>query len=380
MRVFVGLFLGGCGPATDDGARYHAADDDSGDADDSGDTDETASCEAPPDPARSMALADLLARLGAQGCLAEDDIVAASAAVDTFFASGDVWCDDVWRVSSSDGLRFSGTPELVRTHASVPDVLVRDDGAHLVAFNDLTPGLFEVTLRDDPARFFRQGLIGLGGLGVVIDEGDGFADAAVDLHLDAPLLVVDPDLGLTPAGDLRLVYFGVTPDELDGATWDPVATAAPHDLFRATGIALDTLATPTPIVASSSGAHGGADPTVLDLDGAELLFLGDPSAQMVGWTAPDARYPALGTEPDLHSGFAASAPDVALDPGGPPRVYYVATGTNEVRMATTEDGGAWARVMPIDADPNAHGVSVARGPDGTWWLYYNVRAGGCGGE
>jgi hypothetical protein len=359
-----------------------SADTDSGDtADtDTGDTDPGDPCADPPDPERPMGFGDVMGRLETQGCLADEDIDAAVTAVDGFFATETVWCDAVYRLSSPDGLSFAGEPELVREHASVPDVVITDDGTHVLVFNDLTPGLFEDTLRSDPARFRRQGLVGLGGLGMLVDAGSGFTEADPDLHLASLQVVVDPDLAQRPDGDYRFVYFGVPATTFDGSSWDPYESPAPHGYDRTTGADYTDLPTPEEVVASAYGARGGADPTVLDQDGDELLLLGDFGEPMPGWTAPAGVYPALGTEPDVSTGLPASAPDVALDPDGPARLYYVEPGTGAVRLATSGDGRTWTPMAgAVLGVPFGHGVSVARDPGGTWWMYFNVRDGGCGG-
>ncbi len=353
---------------------------DSGDTGDTGaDTAVEVPCGGEPDPDRDMGFAALLGRLEAQRCLGEEDQAALVAFVETLYESEDaVWCDAVWRVSSADGLVFEGTPELVREHASVADVAITPGGTHVLVYNDVTPGLFAETLRDYPERFWRRGLVGVGGLGMEMDRGEGFTVVPLDLSLPSLALVVDPDLALLPDGSWRLVTFQVSVAELDGTSWDPFGTAAPHDYFRAASPRFGSFPAPTVAIASQSGMRGGADPTVLDGDGEEILFVGDFTGPLVGWTAPDGQYTSPDAPPDVLPGFWGAAPDVIADPAGGWRLYYKDPPSGEVRVATSADGRAWAVVGSVaDALGDANNPSVARDADGTWWLYYGHKPEEC---
>ena len=137
----------------------------------------------------------MMGRLSTQRCLVDEDIDAVAGWMESFEAVG-ITCDMVMRTHSPDGISSWSTPERVREHASVPDVFITGTGDHVLLYNDVTPGLLEETLRADPARLWRQGLLGLGGMGMAIDEGAGFVEVdTLDLHLPTPSLVVDPDLG-----------------------------------------------------------------------------------------------------------------------------------------------------------------------------------------
>jgi hypothetical protein len=167
---------------------------------------------------------------------------------------------------------------------------------------------------------------------------------------------------------------------LDGVTWDPYETAAPHAYSRTSGPDFADLPLPVEIVASEegSGGRGGADPTVADLGEDEILFHGDFGPEMPGWTAPGGAWPPLGTAPDVLTGLTAAAPDAVTDPDAALRLYYVDATTGAVRVATSEDAHTWT-VLPGPAtdEPGAHGVSVARDPDGTWWMYFDLRDVAC---
>ncbi|MES2640930.1 MAG: hypothetical protein V4850_15680 [Myxococcota bacterium] len=334
-------------------------------------------CDTPDDPDRGMGFRPLLARLGAQRCLSEADQDALIAWVDPFYEQQDVWCDAIYRLSSPDGRTFTGEPEPVREHASVSDVVITAEGAHVVVFNDLAPGLFAATLRTDPERFWRQGLVGIGGLGLLVDSGEGFAEVPLDLHLPELALVVDPDLTVRPAGDYRLVTFVVPGTALDGHQWDPFQSKEPHGFFRAVSPRFDTFPGPRRVVASRAGKHGGADPTVLDLPDGEILFVGDFTEPLRGWSAPAGRYPPLGAVPGVSADLPVAGPKAVVDPTGPYRLYFVDFTSGLLSLATSTDGRSWSGLGPVVNMPQVNSPGVARAADGTWWLYFNRREPGC---
>lgn len=333
-------------------------------------------CAAPDDPGRPMGFSDIVARLEARRCLSEADQTALIKHVDRFYEH-DVWCDAVYRLSSPDGLRFSGEPERVRENASVSDVVITADGAHVVVFNDLAPAVFAETLRTDPERFWRQGLVGVGGLGMLVDRGEGFVETPLDLHLPRLALVVDPDLALRPGGDYRLVTFLVEAAALDGRQWDPILAAEPHDYYRATSPRFDTFPAPTKVVANRTGEHGGADPTVLDVPDGEILFLGDFTEPLQGWFASDGTYPPLGALPDVRARLPVAGPKAVLAPDGTYRLYFVDFTRGMLSLATSADGRTWQGKGPVITQPGVNSPGVARDADGTWWLYFNRREPGC---
>lgn len=365
------------GPDDTDTAADTGAHDDTAGPDDTADP--TDACGGLPDPGRPMDLRALLVRLEAQGCLPAEDRSALGAFVDAFFEAERVWCDAVWRVPSDDGFRFDGTPELVRAHASVPDVAIDPAGAHHVLFNDLQPGLFAALLADSPGTFWERGLAGIGGLGLVVDAGEGFREAPLDLALAGLALVVDPDVAVLPDGAWRVATFQVPVTELDGSTWDPFRSPRPHDFHRAVGPGLTSLPTAPLVLASEAGALGGADPTVLDVPGGEILFVGDVAAPIVGWSAPHGRYGAPDAAPDVVTDLRGLAPDAIPDPGGGYRLYYKPVADLELRVATSADGRAWADRGVVSQElGEVSNPSIAVDPDGRWWLYYNQRDPDCG--
>ncbi len=345
--------------------------------DDSG-TPPPPACQALEDPGLPMDFASLTARLGTQHCLSVIDQGAMSGQIDRFHAEQRVWCDEVYRMDSPDGLTFSTTPQQVREHASVSDVMVTATGTHVVVFNDLSPTLLMDTLVSDPERFWRQGLLGLGGLGMIVDDGAGFQDAVFDAHLASLQELIDPDLAALADGTFRFVWFGVPVAALSPDSWDPYLSAEPHAFFRTTSSDFASFPTAPAIVSCSEGEYGEADPSVVSLaDGGEVLYAGALSGTAKGWRSEDGvTWDDPGT-PTLESGLPAGAPDLVSDGAGGYRMYFVNNQTGREEVATSLDGETWAILGPVMDMPNAHGGSVARAPDGTWWIYFNIPNAEC---
>jgi len=326
-----------------------------------------------------MDLAALFARLEAQRCLATEDQDALVAYADTLYDGEDVvWCDAIWRVASADGVSFDGEPELVRAHASVADVAIEPDGAHILVFNDLAPGLFAETLRDAPARFWERGLVGLGGIALAVDGGAGFVDMSIDLTLPTLALVVDPDIARAPDGTWRLATFQVEVEALDGSSWDPAATAGPHAFHVARSTDYDAFPTSTVAIASALGARGGADPTVLDADGEEILFAADAAAPVAGWSAPGGTRWDPGAAPDVHPPVFGMSPEAVVDPEGGYRLFAKSLASDGISLATSADGHEWTlRGTVGEVLGEVRNPSVAQAPDGTWWLYFGRMDDAC---
>lgn len=370
-------------PAVDSGetAETGAPDSDT-DAPDSTETGETAEtgdtagpCDAQPDPDRDVSRDALLARLEAQGCLADADEDLLVAEVDSFFATETVWCDAVWRISSGDGHWFTGEAERVREHASVPDVTRGPDGAHWLVANDLTPGRFAEVLREDPARFWRQGFVGVGGLGLWREGESGFEEEALDLALPSPKIVVDPDLSWDGSRG-RLATFAAVWPTMDG--FDPGTADLPHQFYRAESADLATWEPPEVVVEHGIG-DGGMDPTILDVEGGEILFIGSNELPMMGWSAPGGLYPEVGTLADVLTEVIVGSPDGIADPDGGYRLYVWDPMAEQVGLLTSPDGVTWTPEGLV-VDP-ALGVttnpSILHDSDGTWWLYFTQKDGAC---
>lgn len=348
---------------------------------DSGDTAAPSVCSHPPDPDRRMGFSDLLARLEEQRCLAEPDILAVDAWMQESAAASTLFCDAIYRLSSPDGLSFTGTPERVVEHASVPDVVITDAGEHVVVYNDVTPGLFVHLLRTDPERLWRQGLLGYGGMGMSA-AADGAAFAVVedlDLHLDRLHEAVDPDLGRKPDGTWHVAWFGVLVEDRSGDDSCPLDSAMPHKYYRGSSTTLRDFDAPVLTVASSEGSTGGADPTILDLaDGGEILFVGPLDHHALGWSSPDGLTWLPEARPDIDSLVPSATPDTIPDPAGGYRMHYMRNGDfGHFQMAKSEDGRTWDEGVTIMRTETGFNPSVARAPDGTWWLYYNQNDADC---
>lgn len=322
---------------------------------------------------------DLFLRLAQQHCLAEEDIVAISTLVNEFSTSN-ISCSMILRRSSPDGISNWSPPVVIRKHAGVPDVFITEEGTHIVVFNDMTPGLFEETLRTDPEGFWRQGLIGLGGLGMVADTRGVFEDVPdIDLHLEMLQLVVDPDIGQGIDHNYHLSYFGIPPETLAEGDWDPMQSALPHHFYLSPASDWTHWPTATLALASSYEQQGGADPSILDLqDGRRLLYIGGPSEQMPAWISADGLQWDPSKNADIINDFGATTPDVVADPQGGYRLYYLDHLGNGLVMRQGEDGQSWNAPTKVVIDTPAGGPSVAVDPTGTWWLYFTMYDTDCG--
>ena len=381
MVFFVALWTG-CtgstplGPVREDSADTAVA------VDSTDSTDSGAPCDSVLAESRASDFGAIMGRLASQGCLDDADVALALQLAEGFHqGTFPVWCDGVYRVSSDDGRFFAGEPELVQPNASVPDAMIDQDGRHVVVYNDLGLDLFATTLQSDPARFWREGLVGIGGVGMRVAGADGWEDVAMDLHLAEPALVVDPDLTRRSAGDYRLVTFSVAAAALDGEQWDPYQTPKPHAFMRAMGDEPTDFTTPTVAVSSLAGVYGASDPTVLDDGADEVLYAGDYSAPMAGWTAPGGIYPSGDAAPDVRSELPAGAPDVVADVAADGtiawRLYYFDVVQQVLSLATSADGRVWQPQGPITDDTGMAAPSVVRDSDGVWWLYFIQRDAAC---
>ncbi len=327
----------------------------------------------------STELVGLLEHLDDARCLHRSDRSALRDRLETYHRQTTLHCDVVWRRSSPDGLSFSGPGEAVLPAASVADVFIDDAGRHVMAYNDLTVDRLPDLIAADPQRLWRQGLLGYGGLGLAIDSGEGFVEQEIDLHLSHAQEAVDPDLGQTADGAWRLVWFGVNPAEMNPAMHGPLASAKPHSFYRSTSTDLRDFTPPQRILASTAGSTGGADPTILDLrDGGELLLIGPLDFTTVGWRSPDGVQWRIDDPPHLDTRAPLATPDALPDPAGGYRLYGMKNGAPGTFMLhRSPDGASWDRGRTVMQQEGAFNASVARAPDGRWWLYYNVTDPDC---
>ena len=72
------------------------------------------------------------------------------------------------------------------------------------------------------------------------------------------------------------------------------------------------------------------------------------------------------------------APDVIPTPSGEYRIYYKAAFAQELRLATSWDAEDWTpRGTVSEPLGEVANPSIARDPDGRWWLYYSKRDEDC---
>ncbi len=360
----------GAGPAlpADSGSDASAAD-----------TADRFDCSGEADPGRDVAFLAILARLDAQRCLQEADILLVEAHMADEYVHASLYCDAVYRVSSPDGLVFAGEPERVLNHASVPDVVITDSGEHVLVYNDVTPFRLVELLRTDPARLWRQGMLGYGGVGMSVTTPGAAATEVLDLDLQFGELqeAVDADLGRKADGTWHVAWLGVRVDDMiDGR--GPLFSRMPHHFFRSHSEDLRNFSTPVVAVASNEGSTGGVDPTIVDLvDGGEILFVSPLDRYAMGWSSPDGAQWAPEAAPDVVTTVPGATAD-ALTVNGAYRMHYMQNGEfGHFRYSTSNDGRTWQEGGTLLRTTDGFNTSVARAPDGTWWLYYNRNEAGC---
>ena len=190
--------------------------------------------ETPEDPS----IVDLFQRLQTQGSLSASEIEAVERFMDVYHRQTTLHCDEIWRRSSADGLRFSGPGERILRGASVADVAIDNDGSHVLVYNDTRTGRLVETLRSNPSLFWAQGLVGFGGIGLSRLKNGQLKELALDLHLDTVQEAVDPDLGIRADGTWRLVWFGVEPGQMNAEQHGPLASSKPHHFYRSQSASL----------------------------------------------------------------------------------------------------------------------------------------------
>ena len=372
---------GEAGPAaSDQGPDTSSPDTSSPDEEHPEDPPEGEGCEDPPAVDADTSFEALLGRLNDQGCLHQSDMDAAEVHMQERLLSP-VYCDEVWRLQlSPDGTTLQ-EPEWVMSHASVPDLLVLPDGSHLLVYNHLQTEIFMDTLRTDPARFWRQGLIGFGGVGISIDQMDGNGPVEItelDLRLDHLNQAVDPDLGWTTDGQLRLLWYGIPAEVMRLGITSPMASPKPHRLYRTVMEEQWRFEQPVVAVESYAGSTGGVDPTVLSLaDGSEVIYMGPMDHYAHGWHSTDLVSWPL--DPDIDTTIPAVTPDAHPDPAGGYRMFFMKNGElGAFKYQWSADGLTWDEDMqPLIDIEDGHNLTVDFDADGNLWLYYNLLNADC---
>ena len=331
------------------------------------------------DALEDPSIVELFRRLDEKGALASEEIDAVERFMDSYHRQTTLHCDEIWRRQSPDGLRFGGPGERVLQSASVADVVVGQDGIHTFVYNDTRPGRLVDLLRTDPSRFWAQGLVGFGGIGLSRWEGPGIREVPLNLHLENIQEAVDPDLALLDDGSWRLVWFGVEPGQMNAEQHGPLASAKPHRFYRSQSQQLGEFPTPQVAVASREGTTGGSDPTVMDLKGGgEILFVGPLDHTAMGWRSADGIVWPTEEAPSLDSRVNAATPDVVSDPAGGYRMYYMVNGSpGRFGLSRSTDGIQWGQEVIVMEDGDAFNISVAVDPQGVWWAYYNRTDSDC---
>jgi len=323
-------------------------------------------------------------RLEEEQCLHRDDIVTLEEGMNEQYRQTTLHCDEIWRVSSIDGKNFDGKREKILDSASVPDVWIMPNGAHVIAYNDLTingrrggsSNLIDTAL-SDPQAFWRMGLVGYGGIGISIDHmnNEPLQHIKTDLHLKSPQEVVDPDIGMTSDNRWRLTWFGVNPNQMNAEVMGPIGSSKPHYFYRSESHRLEDFGKPKVILKSSHGQTGGADPAILNLgDRREALFIGPLDVTVMAWESENGTDWDVSAEPDFNTKAPLASPDAVAVPGGGYRLYGMKNGTpGTFLMYESKDGKRWSpHDSPVFEDENAFNTSVGVDFTGIWWLYYNM--------
>ena len=342
------------------------------------------SCSQPPCSKPSTtgtSLIDHFVALEQNRCVHQQDIEAIDALMQQYHTQTTLHCDQVYRRSSMDGLKFDGPEERVLESASVADVVIDSNGRHIIAYNDTTPDRFVDTLKNNPEALWERGLIGFGGLGLAVDtmSDAGLQMLSPNLHLDSPLELVDPDIGITADGRFRLNFFAVTPSSMNRTQHGPMAAEKPHHFYRTVSSSLIDFPTPTIIVSSSEGSNGGADPAILTRkDGSEILFVGPLDHTTMAWISPDGVTWPKFDPPTFNTRQRFATPDAVADPNGGYRLYGMTNGKpGEFQVSLSDDGEHYQQSTVVLRQNGAFNISVGVDPVGVWWAYYNKTDAAC---
>ncbi len=335
-------------------------------------------CSKPPctEPlAQTSSLIDIFVRLEEDKCLHEQDSQLLQTRMSTYHTQTTLHCDQVYRRSSVDGLKFDGPEELVLQSASVADLVIDGVGRHIIAYNDTHPTRLSTTAQEKPSAFWERGLIGFGGLGLAIDPMNDTPLQFIEpnLHLETPLELVDPDIGITNDGLYRLNFFAVQPTMMNRTQHGPMASAKPHHFYRTVSSSLTEFPTPDIIVSSSEGSNGGADPAMLSLkDGSEILFVGPLDHTTMAWVSSNGNDWPRFEPPTFNTRQRFATPDAVADPKGGYRLYGMTNGRpGEFQVSLSKDGKQYGKSKVVLRQPNAFNISVGVDPVGVWWVYYN---------
>lgn len=318
---------------------------------------------------------DFFVRLEDERCVHDADVKTLNKKMQEYHTQTTLHCDQVYRRASTNGLNFTGPESLVLNSASVADVVIDDNGRHIIAYNDTSTETLVETARSNPRIFWERGLVGFGGLGLAIDPMNGSAIEYLspNLHLTEPLELVDPDIGLTSDGLYRLNFFAVAPSKMNPTQHGPMAAAKPHHFYRTVSSSLSDFPTPDIIVSSSEGSNGGADPAILTRrDGSEILFVGPLDHTTMAWISTNGTDWPTTQPPTFDTKQRFATPDAVPDPNGGYRLYGMTNGRpGEFAVSLSRDGETFTQNQVVMREQGTFNISVGVDPQGTWWAYYN---------
>ena len=318
---------------------------------------------------------DIFVRLENDRCVHPNDIDTLNQRMKEYHTQTTLHCDQVYRRSSADGLLFNGKEELVLNAASVADVVIDKEGQHIIAYNDTSTDTLVNALSKNPEAFWERGLIGFGGLGLAIDSMNGTPITYLqpNLHLNEPLELVDPDIGITADGQYRISFFAVQPTKMNRTQHGPMAAEKPHHFYRTASANLTDFPAPEIIVSSSEGSNGGADPAILTRnDGSEILFVGPLDHTTMGWVSQEGDTWTTTSPPTFDTKQRFATPDAVPDPNGGYRLYGMTNGRpGTFEVALSDDGIHYSKSRVVLQEHGAFNISVGVDPANTWWAYYN---------
>jgi len=226
---------------------------------------------------------------------------------------------------SLDGVAWDGQDGTVLDHASVPDLVIDEDGLSWLFFNDTNP---EALLEAARSGLPQSTGIPTGGIFAARSEnGRDFERVGIEMHGQRPLLMVDPDIRRLPDGRYRLFFVGVLPENVCADVLDPDRAPVPHEVW--TAVSDDLVAWDGEGVAFSS-PRGGRDPATWCRDETCWLTLRSTAISTDGgatFTETEITLPV--DDPQV--------PDVAPVPGG----WWMIWRTRDdvlLRTASSSDG------------------------------------------
>lgn len=251
---------------------------------------------------------------------------------------------------SENGLTFRTEGKTVLGCGSVPDVVEGPDGRLWMVYVDTD--LQRMRERARAHRPLRSGWAGVGGLGMAVSEdGREFHPVAMEIQGEVPLYVVDPDLVAREDGSYDLYFFGVPADRACADVPDPVSSAGPHTVYRATSRDLQQWSLIGPVWSP----QGGSDPGVWCEGETCYLWMNEGARSTDGGQSFSAF--------DFGPSFLGNLVNAATIPEG---FQGYAFGERGLMAMRSSNGARWTILGPTNLDLQSV-AAIYR--DGEIWLY-----------